>query len=57
MRTPGLVFVVRLRAGSKDDAIRSLRAALKVLGRRFGLRAVSIRAEQSSEAESAGRQP
>jgi len=54
MRTPGLVFVVRLRAGSM---IRSLRAALKVLGRRFGLRAVSIRAEQSSEAESAGRQP
>jgi hypothetical protein len=32
-------------AGSKTDAIRVLRAALKVLGRRFGLRANSIRAE------------
>jgi hypothetical protein len=41
----GQVFVIRLRAAPKVDAIRALRAALKVLGRRFGLRAISIRAE------------
>jgi hypothetical protein len=35
-------FVVRLRAGPKVDAIRALRAALKVLGRWFGLRAISV---------------
>jgi len=39
------VFVVRLRAAPKVDAIRALRAALKVLSRRFGLRAISVKAE------------
>jgi len=33
-RRPAPVFVIRLRAGPKVDAIRALRAALKVLGRR-----------------------
>jgi hypothetical protein len=42
----GPVFVIRLRAAPKVDAIRALRAALKVLGRRFGLRAISIQEEQ-----------
>jgi hypothetical protein len=48
-RRPGPVYVLRLRAGSKVDAIRALRAALKVLGRRFGLRAISIKAESESD--------
>jgi hypothetical protein len=38
-----------LRAPPKVDAIRGLRAALKTLGRRFGLRAISFRAEQESD--------
>jgi hypothetical protein len=33
-------------AGIGGDVIRALRAALKVLGRRFGLRAISVRAER-----------
>jgi hypothetical protein len=44
-RQSGQVYVIRLRAAPKVDAIRALRAALKVLGRRFGLRAISVRAE------------
>lgn len=39
------VYVLHLRARSGADGIRSLRAALKVLGRRFGLKAVSVREE------------
>jgi hypothetical protein len=50
-RRSGPVFVVRLRAGSKIDAIRALRAALKVLGRRFALRAISIRAEPEASGD------
>jgi hypothetical protein len=38
-----------LRPGPRVDAIRALRAALKVLGRRFGLRAISVEAEQPSD--------
>jgi hypothetical protein len=38
--------MVRSQVGPKvDDAIRALRASLKVLGRRFRLRAISIKAE------------
>jgi hypothetical protein len=44
-RQPSEVFVIRLRAAPKVDAIRALRAGLKVLGRRFGLRAISITSE------------
>jgi hypothetical protein len=46
-------LVLRLRAGSKVDAFRALRAALKVLGRRFGLRAISVTAEQASPGRAA----
>jgi hypothetical protein len=50
MRTPDRpVFVVRLRAGSKDDAVRQLKAALKLLGRRFRLKAVSVTVEKPPE--------
>jgi hypothetical protein len=38
-------YVITLRA--KGDSIRTLRAALKLLLRRFGLRAISI--EQTSD--------
>jgi len=55
-RRPGPIFVIRLRAGPKVDAIRALRAALKVLGRRFGLRAISIRAELESDLATPRRQ-
>jgi hypothetical protein len=48
-RRPSPTFVIRLRAGPKVDAIRALRAALKLLGRRYGLRAISVMAEQSSD--------
>jgi hypothetical protein len=44
-RQPNQIFILRLRAAPKVDAICALRAALKVLGRRFGLRAISIEAE------------
>jgi hypothetical protein len=46
---PSQTFVVLLRAAPRVDAIRSLRAALKLLGRRFGL-AISIRAESAEAA-------
>jgi hypothetical protein len=36
------VYLLKLRAEPNVDPIRSLRAALKVLLRRFGLRAVSV---------------
>jgi hypothetical protein len=50
MRVPDRpVFVVRLRAQSKDNAIRQLRQALKVLGRRFRLQAVSVTVEKPPE--------
>jgi hypothetical protein len=48
-RQPAQVYVVKLRPGPKVDAIRALRAALKVLGRRFGLRAISITAEREGD--------
>jgi hypothetical protein len=43
------VYVIRVRPGPKVDAIRALRAALKVLGRRFGLRAISITTEPAEK--------
>jgi hypothetical protein len=39
------VYVVSLRAKPGVDPIRALRGALKVLGRRFGLRAVKVEVE------------
>jgi hypothetical protein len=46
---PGPVYVRRLRVPPQVDAIRALRAALKVLGRRFGLRAISARPQRERE--------
>jgi hypothetical protein len=44
MRDQRTTFVITLRADPHvADPIRSLRWALKVLGRRFGLRAIEIR--------------
>ena len=44
-REPRPIFFIRLRADKGIDGLRALRAALKVLGRRFGLRAVEVREE------------
>jgi hypothetical protein len=41
-RQPGPIFVIRLRAGPKVDAIRTLRVAVKVLGRRLGCGPISV---------------
>jgi hypothetical protein len=46
-REPRPIFLIRLRAEKNVDALRALRAALKVLGRRFGLRAVEVREESN----------
>ena len=37
--------VIRLQPNPEIDAIRALRAALKILLRRFGLRAVEVKEE------------
>ena len=39
-------FTITLRSRDGDDDIRTLRAALKILWRRFGLRAVQIEEEK-----------
>jgi len=45
-------FVVRLRPESHvTDAVHALRQALKVLLRRFGLRAVDVRTEGARDSE------
>jgi hypothetical protein len=41
------IFTVTLRTKEGDDGVRTLRAALKVLGRRFGLRAVRVEEQQA----------
>jgi len=45
-RVPGPVYVLRLRVSPQVDAIRVLRGALKVLGRKYHLKAISIRPER-----------
>ena len=40
------IFTITLRTKDGDDSIRTLRAALKVLLRRFGLRAIRVEEEQ-----------
>lgn len=40
------VYVVSLKPRPGTDGIKALRAALKVLGRRFGLRCVDIKQEE-----------
>jgi hypothetical protein len=47
-RTDHPVFVLRLLPLSGVDGVRALRAALKVLLRRFGLKALSIEVEPAN---------
>jgi hypothetical protein len=47
MRVNRPTFLLRLRPERSVDPIRALRAALKVLLRLFGLRAVSVEGERS----------
>jgi hypothetical protein len=48
----GRVFTIKLRPlPSVTDPIKALRAALKVLLRRFGLRAVEVSETQSTDKE------
>jgi hypothetical protein len=42
-----VIFVLRLTPLPGVDAVKALRAALKVLLRRFGLRALSIRDDEA----------
>jgi hypothetical protein len=54
MRVPSMIgcgdrmttFNVMLRTRDGDDSVRTLRAALKVLLRRFGLRAIRVEEEK-----------
>jgi hypothetical protein len=39
------IYVVRLRARPGVDAIKALRASLKILGRRFGPQALEVRVD------------
>jgi hypothetical protein len=48
------VFLVRLCALPGVDGIRALRAALKVLLRRFGLKCVSIEIEKTNPRSTGG---
>src|SRR5262245_19593554 len=43
----GPIHVLRLRVPAEADAIKVLRAALKSLGRRYRLKAISIRPESA----------
>ena len=38
-------YVIRLRPKPRVDAVRALRGALKILGRRFGLQTIEVRKE------------
>lgn len=46
--SPRPTFTVRLRPEPGVDAMRALRAALKVLLRRFGLKAIDIKEEEQT---------
>jgi hypothetical protein len=41
-------YVIRLRPQPGVDAVRALRAALKVLLRRFGLKAIEVTEEETT---------
>jgi hypothetical protein len=41
--TPRPTYLIRLRPQPGIDSVRALRAALRVLGRRFGLQAIEVR--------------
>jgi hypothetical protein len=40
------IFTITLRTKEGDEGVRTLRAALKVLLRRFGLRAIRVEEEK-----------
>jgi hypothetical protein len=47
---PPVVYVVRLQSAQHDgDAVHALRAALKVLLRRFRLRCISVEEQQQQQ--------
>jgi hypothetical protein len=43
-------YIIRLKPRPGTDGIKTLRAALKLLGRRFGLRAIKIETEDEIRA-------
>ena len=45
VHVPRPVYMIRLRPEPHVDGIRALRATLKILGRRFGLKALEVREE------------
>jgi hypothetical protein len=45
---PRPTFVLHLRLKPGIDPIKALRCALKILGRRFGLRAIEVREERKT---------
>jgi hypothetical protein len=47
-------FVIRVRPKPGVDPIRALRGVLKVLGRRFGLRAVTVEVEAGRRGKGRG---
>jgi hypothetical protein len=49
MDLPRTIFVVRLRALPNVNGIWALRAALKVLLRRYGLKCISVEVETASQ--------
>jgi hypothetical protein len=50
-RRPQVIFVLRLTPKPGVDAVKALRAVLKVMLRRFGLRCTSVEIEQDEGAE------
>jgi hypothetical protein len=49
------IFLIRLRALPGVDGVRALRAALKTLLRRYGLRCISIDMEREADDEKRSR--
>jgi hypothetical protein len=52
---PYSIYVIELRGQPGADGIRSLRAILKILGRRYHLKCVSAREEQRHAVARRGR--
>lgn len=49
------VFTITLRTRDGEDGIKTLRAALKILWRRFGLKAIGIEEQLPASAKKAKR--
>lgn len=47
--TPRPIYTLTIRPEPQIDGIRALRAAIKVLGRRFGLRVVAIHEQRDAD--------